>query len=52
MQKVHNHSGRVLARALAQELNRVTGGGDVIVTKPPGQNRDITQQSQGDVPAD
>jgi hypothetical protein len=52
MQKPHNPSGRVLARALAQELKRVEGGGDVIVTNPPGQLRDITQQSQGDVPAD
>jgi hypothetical protein len=51
MQKANNHGGRVLARALAHELKLVSGG-DVIVTSPPGKNRDITQQSQGDVPAD
>ena len=51
MQKQHSDKGRVLARALAQELKQVQGG-DVIATHPPGQRTDITQISAGDVPAD
>jgi hypothetical protein len=44
---------RVLARVLAEELKRVHGTdetGDVVVTAP-NPRRDITQLSQGDVPA-
>ncbi len=51
MKKANNPGDRVLARALAKELKHASGG-DVIVTAPPGRNRDITQVSAGDVPAD
>ena len=50
MQKKHSGEGRVLARALAQELKQVQGG-DVVATHPQGQRVDITQVSAGDVPA-